>query len=438
MSDTLVTSTETQTPVRLPARGPVRILLDPLFWRGALYLALSMGLGMAWFVSLIVAIPASIGLVIVWVGVPLLALTMIAWRGAARIERRLMKAAFGLDIPDPYKPMPQGSLLAKWKAMAGDAATWKDLAYLMLQFPVGIAEFVVSAVFWVTTGFLLLLPFITLIPSAGPIQINFGGWVNLIDNPIEALPWMFIGIVLLPITVYVIRGMALAHAAWGKAMLGRSHKAELAARADHLQSSRARGVDAADADRRRIERDLHDGAQQRLLSVAMDIGRAREKFEKDPEAARALLEQAHAETKETIADLRNLARGIYPAILTNRGLDAALSALAARAPVPVDVSVDLDERPPAAVESIAYFIVAECLTNIAKHSDATEASVRVARDGDRVVVEVTDNGAGGAEALGGGGLAGLGDRAATIDGTISVDSPSGGPTNIRAELPCEW
>jgi signal transduction histidine kinase len=438
MSDTLVTSNGTQTPVRLRDRGPIKILLDPLFWRGALYLALSMGLGILWFVSLVVAIPVSIGLVIVWVGVPLLALTMIAWRGAAKLERRLMKAAFGVEIPDPYKPMPQGSLLAKWKAMAGDYATWKDFAYLMLQFPVGIAEFVVSAVFWATTGFLLALPFITLIPSVDPIQINFGGWVNLIDDPIEALPWTLIGIVLLPITVYVIRGMALAHAAYAKVMLGRSHKAELAARAAHLQSSRARGVDAADADRRRIERDLHDGAQQRLLSVALDIGRAREKFEEDPEAARALLEQAHSETKETIAELRNLARGIYPAILTNRGLDAALSALAARAPVPVDVSVDLDERPPAAVESIAYFIVAECLTNVAKHSDATEAAVRVARDSDRVVVEVTDNGTGGAEAHRGGGLAGLGDRAATIDGTISVDSPSGGPTNIRAELPCEW
>jgi signal transduction histidine kinase len=170
----------------------------------------------------------------------------------------------------------------------------------------------------------------------------------------------------------------------------------------------------------------------------MDIGRAREKFEEDPEAARALLGQAHAQAKETIVELRNLARGIYPAILTNRGLDAALSALAARAPVHVDVSVDLEERPPAAVESIAYFIVAECLTNIAKHSDASEASVRVAREGGRVVIDVMDNGSGGAEATENGGLAGLGDRAATIDGSISVDSPVGGPTIIRAELPCEW
>jgi signal transduction histidine kinase len=416
----------------------MRFVSDSLFWRGALYLALSLGLGMLWFVSLVFAIPASTALVIIWVGVPMLALTMLAWRGAAKLERRLMKAAFGVDISDPYKPLPEGSLLQKWKAMAGDSATWKDLAYLVLQFPIGIVEFVVSAVFWGTIGFLLLLPFITLVPGAAPIQINFGSWLNLIDNPIEALPWTLLGIFLLPLTLYVIRGMSIAHAAYAKVMLGRSHRAELAARAAYLQSSRARGVDAADADRRRIERDLHDGAQQRLLAVAMDIGRAREKFEDDPAAARALLEQAHAQTKETIVELRNLARGIYPAILTNRGLDAALSALAARAPVHVDVSVDLEERPPAAVESIAYFIVAECLTNIAKHSGASEASVSVAREGGRVVIEVMDNGSGGAEARKDGGLAGLGDRAATIDGSILVLSPEGGPTIIRAELPCEW
>jgi signal transduction histidine kinase len=170
----------------------------------------------------------------------------------------------------------------------------------------------------------------------------------------------------------------------------------------------------------------------------MDIGRARAKLDDDPATARALIDQAHAGTKEAIAELRALARGIYPAILTDRGLDPALSGLAARAPLPVEVMVDLSDRPPAAVESIAYFTVAESLANIAKHARATRATVHVSRDSHYVVVEVTDNGVGGAVVEPDGGLAGLADRAATIDGILTVNSPVGGPTVLRADLPCAW
>jgi signal transduction histidine kinase len=244
------------------------------------------------------------------------------------------------------------------------------------------------------------------------------------------------------ITLYVTRAMGMMHSSLARVLLGPSESQletlQLRARADHLQASRARGVDAAESERRRIERDLHDGAQQQLLAVAMDIGRARAKLDTDPEAARALIEQAHAGTREVIGELRNLARGIYPAILTDRGLDPALSSLAARAPVPVEVSVDLSDRPPAAVESIAYFIVAESLANIAKYARATRASVTVHRDQYWVVVEIADNGVGGASAQPGGGLSGLADRAATIDGLLTVNSPPGGPTVIRADLPCTW
>lgn len=170
----------------------------------------------------------------------------------------------------------------------------------------------------------------------------------------------------------------------------------------------------------------------------MDLGRAQAKFDSEPDEVRMLIAQAHAGTKAAIAELRNLARGIHPAILSDRGLDAALSGLAARAPIRVDVSVELDERPPPAVESIAYFIVAETLANMAKHSGATEASVTLIRDYRGVVVDVWDNGIGGALLSPGGGLSGLADRAATIDGVMVVHSPVGGPTLIRAELPCEW
>ncbi|WP_031468730.1 sensor histidine kinase, partial [Sciscionella sediminilitoris] len=184
------------------------------------------------------------------------------------------------------------------------------------------------------------------------------------------------------------------------------------------------------------ERDLHDGAQQRLVAVAMGLGRARSKLAEDPEGASSLIEEAHADAKQAIAELRDLARGIYPAVLGDRGLDAALSALAAKCPVPVEVSVNVDPRPPTAVESTAYFLVGESLTNLAKHAGANSAQVRVQRTEDTVVVEVTDDGKGGAVLTQGGGLSGLADRAASIDGVVTVFSPIGGPTVVRADLPC--
>ena len=190
------------------------------------------------------------------------------------------------------------------------------------------------------------------------------------------------------------------------------------------------------ADRRQIERDLHDGAQQRLLSLGMDLGMALEKFESDPDAARALVGDAHQELQRAIAELRNLARGIHPAVLTDRGLDAALSALAARSPIPVHLDVQLRERPPASVEATAYFIVAEALANAAKHAHANAVDVRVRSVGDTLHVEVADNGVGGAAEHPGGGLVGLADRASSVEGSFRISSPQGGPTILTAELPC--
>jgi signal transduction histidine kinase len=433
------------TPRGIPGIGPgyrswapLLMLRDPLVWRGAGYLLVSMAFGLSWFVFLTVGITLSLGLTLIWVGVPLLALVMLCWRGAAILERQIMRAAFGIRIPSPYRPLPPGrNLVRKWGALAGDPATWKDLVYLGLLFPVTLAEFVVSVFVWGTSFMLLALPLI--VQTGNVLQITVSGWDYVVDGPLEAVPWSVAGAFCLVACMYVTRVMGIGHAAYATLLLGPSEKQRLWARAEHLRASRARGVDAAEAERRRIERDLHDGAQQQLLAVAMDLGRAKAKLDDDPETARQLIELAHAGTKEAIAELRNLARGIYPAILTDRGLDAALSALAGRAPVPVDVEVDLPgDRPPAAVESIAYFVVAESLANVAKYARATRASVRVVRDHHWIIVEISDNGVGGATATPGGGLAGLADRAAGIDGILTVNSPVGGPTVIRADLPCAW
>jgi signal transduction histidine kinase len=200
--------------------------------------------------------------------------------------------------------------------------------------------------------------------------------------------------------------------------------------------SRTAAVDSAEAERRRIERDLHDGAQQRLVALAMDLGQAAEQFDTNLDTAKELVVGAHQEAKAALSDLRNLVRGIHPAILEDRGLDPALSAVVARSPVPVTLKVDVADRPPAAIESTAYFVVTEALANVAKHAKATKATVTIVRQGDRLVVEVTDNGAGGADPAAGTGLKGLAERVAAVDGWMKVLSPLGGPTTVLVEMPC--
>ena len=210
--------------------------------------------------------------------------------------------------------------------------------------------------------------------------------------------------------------------------------AELVARLSDLRASRARLVDAGDRERRRLERDLHDGAQSRLVTVTLLLGRARMLVDADPEAS-TLLDRAPSELRTGLAELRELARGLHPAVLTERGLAPAIAALAARAPVKVTVDAD-GGRLPAPVEVAAYFVVSEALTNVAKYAQATEASVAVRRDDGLVTVEVADDGVGGADAARGSGLRGLADRVAALDGTLTVESPMDGGTVVRAEIPC--
>ncbi|MEJ2579026.1 MAG: sensor histidine kinase [Kineosporiaceae bacterium] len=194
-------------------------------------------------------------------------------------------------------------------------------------------------------------------------------------------------------------------------------------------------MDSVELERRRIERDLHDGPQQRLVAIAMDLGMARERLHRDPDDVGELLDKAHAAAKEAIVEMRQVARGIHPPVLTDRGLDAALSALAARSPVPVDVHVGVGTRPSATVEAIAYFCVSEALTNVAKHSGATRATVEVTGSAGWLTVTVSDDGRGGADPGRGTGLVGLRDRVAAVDGTLAVSSPRGGPTVLTITLP---
>jgi signal transduction histidine kinase len=385
---------------------------------------------------------AGFSTVVVWVGLPILMLGMVTWRGFARLERRLVHATLGYYIPNAYRARQPG-MFGWFKGRFKDPATWRDLAYIVVMFPVSFVLFVLFTVLWGVGLGMTTLPFWYSFVDGGLMLFgDIRGPGYLVDSFDDTLIPAIVGLLLLCLAFVASRWVGKVRGLMAIGMLGPSKATLLAAEAAHLQASRARGVDAAEAERRRIERDLHDGAQQRLVAVAMGLGRAKNKMDNDPDAAKALIDEAHADAKRAVAELRDLARGIYPAVLGDRGLDAALSSLAAKAPVPVDVQVtdglSTDNRPPAAVESTAYFTVAEALTNIAKYAEATRATVHVRRERDHVVVEITDDGKGGAHTRRGGGLAGLADRAATIDGVLTVVSPLGGPTVIRADLPCEW
>jgi len=261
--------------------------------------------------------------------------------------------------------------------------------------------------------------------------IHAGVWVAL--SSFQTLVWLITSRgYFWPVWQMLAAVIALgAHAA---ALLMRDREA-LTERISTLETSRAGAVDVQEAELRRIERDLHDGAQARLVALGMSLGMAEQKLASDPDAARALLAEARSGAGYALRELRDLARGIHPPVLADRGLDAAIHALAAASPITVSVSVDTPERPKAPVESAAYFVVAESLANAGKHARATHVDVRITRVGDVLNVTVTDNGVGGADPAGGG-LSGLARRVDALDGKLTVNSPSGGPTTIRAEMPC--
>jgi signal transduction histidine kinase len=266
------------------------------------------------------------------------------------------------------------------------------------------------------------------------------GWRAVLYGFIR-LPWGIVTFtvtlvslfVLWPVLPFIARGLTNVDRALVRGLLSPSD--ELERRIAELESDRGVVIDTAAADLRRIERDLHDGAQARLVNLAMGLGLAKEKLLEDPDAAALMVDEAHGEVKLALQELRDLARGIHPAVLTDRGLDAALSSVASRCTVPVKVTADLDARPAAAIEGIAYFTVSELLQNVSKHSGARSAAVDVWRTDERLLIQVRDDGHGGAGLDGGTGMAGLADRLGAVDGLFVVDSPVGGPTVITAELP---
>ncbi len=412
----------------------LRDLVSPRTWLALIHhlTGLFMGLAAITVFSTCLSLGFSL-LVLALVGLPILGVTLRMAEWFAWAERARFALLLGVRIPAWPAGVRAGyrwGIVPRLRTLA-ERATWGDIGYALLRLPVSAVTATISITAWSAGLVLLTLP---LYSSALP-----NGGLELGDTVLRGTPTMaasaVIGLVVLLVAPQLTRGLAIADTAMTRRLLG--PPSDLAARVTELEISRERVVGAAEAERRRIERDLHDGAQQRLVALAMELGRAKAKFADDVDAAKELVDQAHAQAKEALTELRNLVRGVHPPVLTDRGLDAALSGLAALCPVPVDVHVDVPVRPKSAVEAVAYFMVAEALTNVAKHSRASHAKVVVEGHGypGTLTVMVSDDGIGGATA-GSPGLSGLADRVSGVDGRLSVESPAGGPTIIAAELPC--
>jgi len=412
----------------------IRDLVSPRTWLAMVHHLVGLILGIAVFIFVIVGICLGFGLIpLALVGLPVLGVTLRFADAFARAERYRFGFFLGVRIP----AWPTGAragyrgVIVPRLRMLWDRAAWSEVGYALLRFPVSVFAAVTSLSLWSAGLVMLTLPFYNrYLPSGG---VEFG---STVIRGTQTLVLTGVGgFLLLILAAQLTRGLARADAAMTRFALG--PPSDLAARVTELEISRERVVDAAEAERRRIERDLHDGAQQRLVALAMELGRAKAKFADDLDTARLLVDQAHAQAKEALTELRNLVRGVHPPVLTDRGLDAALSGLAALSPVPVDIQVDVPVRPKSTVEAVAYFVVAEALTNIAKHSRASRAKVVVEGHGypGTLTVMISDDGIGGADPAGAG-LRGLSDRVSGVDGRMSVESPSGGPTIIAVELPC--
>ncbi|MEW1718511.1 sensor domain-containing protein [Streptomyces sp. NPDC093109] len=405
-------------------------------WREFGYVLLSLPIGVVLFAYALAMVAVGAGLLVTFLGVPVLALALVGCRGAGVLERARARALLGVEIAEPAPARARAEGLLPWiGAVLKSGVSWRHLAYAVLRLPWAVVAFVVGVTFWVTSWGLLLYPLWY------PRRDDVTGFVLFadsrghrlyLDGPFEIAAVTAVGLVSVLACPWLVRGLTAVDRWMVTGLLGPSR---LAGRVAELESDRGVVVDTAAADLRRIERDLHDGAQARLVALAMDLGLAKEKLLEDPEAAARMVDEAHGEVKVALQELRDLARGIHPAVLTDRGLDAALSSVASRCAVPVKVEVELPARPAAAIEGIAYFTVSELLQNISKHARATRASVDVWRTRNRLMLQVTDDGRGGADPAAGSGLAGLAERLGAVDGVLVVDSPPGGPTTVTAELP---
>jgi signal transduction histidine kinase len=417
------------------------------------YAVLGLLLALPGFVFIVVAFTVSLGMSLSFagmlVGLPLLVVSLLGARRLGAVHRRLAGRLLGLQVPPPPPVRPQPGAFGRARAVLTDPVGWRACGYLLLKLPLAVigAIIVVYLLLW---G----LPYLTFpiwweILHVNGVVIHVPGWLAwwkpdplLVANSVHSLAVCFalfpVGVAALLYCPWWLTGCNAVDGRLVARLLG----PPLGHRVRELEQSRAHVVDDSAARLRRIERDLHDGAQAQMVAVAMKLGLAREKLggtmtgftEADVERALELVDAAHRGAKEAITELRDLARGIHPPVL-DHGLGTALTTLAARSGVPVELVIDLPERPSAAIETIAYFCAAELLANVAKHSGARHATLEAVHVPGLLRVRVSDDGAGGARVEARGGLAGLAERIRAVDGRLQVTSPPAGPTVVTVELP---
>jgi len=411
-----------------PWRRPGRV------WRALCHVVTGLPLGIVTFVPTIVLLALGAGLLVTFfLALPVVWLLFVLAHALAELDRSRSNSLVDAGIHPPRHPPLSGSWWHRLRQRATSRTRWKQVAHHLLLLPLAAVFISLTMAAWCGSIALIGMPaYVDELPGG---SAKF--WLFEVSAGLAAWAAAAVGAVgVLAVAPWTTLAMSRLQVAMARALLGPSRDEVLAAQVTRLESSRTAAVDSAEAERRRIERDLHDGAQQRLVALAAGLGAARERLADDPEAGRVMVAEAHEEAKAALKEIRDLVRGIHPVILEDRGLDAALSAVVARAPVPVALDVRVDPRPPAAVESAAYFVVNEALTNVARHAQATRAAVAIVRAGDRLVLDIRDDGVGGADASRGTGLQGLRERVAALGGTMHVISPEGGPTSISVELPC--
>jgi signal transduction histidine kinase len=428
-------------PLRLArrARHPIRAFLlspiHPATWYANAAIGLGLFVGIFAFAFLVSLASAGVASIVAGIGVVLIALGIEGSRLVARIERRRVTlGAADRPLAHPYRPL-RGGFVEILRAEFTDENRWRDVLYVAVNFPLAIIEFVFILSVWTISLALLTMPVWYDAVAGASLPPNLD-WLSGHDAPIVVVRALAGG-ALLPVAASLSQLVMALHRGVVNGLLCTSESRELRRQVETLKQSRSAVLDVEASELHRIERDLHDGAQQRLVMLTLDLGLASERIDSDPVAARQLVLDGQEQARQALAELRDLVRGIAPSILLDRGLVPALGSIAARGPVPTVVRSDLPagERLPPAIERAAYFVVAEALANVAKHSGAWGCEVRCRRDGARLIVEVSDDGVGGATMQAGGGLAGLAGRVEAVDGTFALSSPAGGPTLVRAELP---
>ena len=434
--------------------------------RDTTYVLLGLPLAVVSFSLVVTGLALSLGLLITLLGIPVAVGTLLLARGLALLERGRLQLLDGAPL------VPAGHRRARrdgWRGLLDrlrDPQSWLDALHAVVALPVAVLTFSVVVTWWaVTLGGLTYWFWDGFLPDDGDNGLaRLLGWEQPWAEPALNL---LVGVVFALTLMPVVRGCAALQSGLARLLVANPQLVTLRQEVDALTVSRAAVVEAGTSTLRRLERDLHDGPQQRLVRLQMDLATVRRRLADDPQVADGLVEEAEAQVGEALSELRALSRGIAPPVLTDRGLPAALASLAGRCTVQVGLDVVLPdgERLPERVEETAYFVVAEALTNVAKHSGATACRVTVCRRSDAgpaardagsdrpagtrserlgerldgrsaVVVEVEDDGRGGAHPAKGHGLAGLTDRVSGVDGCLQVDSPVGGPTRVVAVIPC--